>query len=261
MAKPTVEEMWRRMLTGDVPRLRTIRRVWGALPTPPRCKLCNAPFRGPGRRSDARHRVRALAAEPAPLQVVHPCGLIGILAAPRSTLRCCSRIFVARRRWPSRCRRKRSPSLWRTSTVPLRTPSTGATASSTSSSAMRRWHSSSPGSRGRTMRPGRLLPRGASSSRPPRRAVEPSIPIGVGIHTGRSYVGSVGEGDARDFTAVGDTVNAASRLCDLAGIGEILISADAASAAGIETSGLERRTLELRGRAHTLDAWVAAGAT
>jgi hypothetical protein len=48
MAKPTVEEMWRQMVTGDYPRLHRIRRMWGALPSPPRCKLCNAPFRGPG---------------------------------------------------------------------------------------------------------------------------------------------------------------------------------------------------------------------
>src|SRR5215211_3220711 len=48
MAKVTPEEMWERMLTGDWPRLQRVRRMWGALPSPPRCKLCNAPFRGPG---------------------------------------------------------------------------------------------------------------------------------------------------------------------------------------------------------------------
>jgi adenylate cyclase len=48
MAKLTPEEMWRQMLTGNYPRLHGMRRMWGALPSPPRCKLCNAPFRGPG---------------------------------------------------------------------------------------------------------------------------------------------------------------------------------------------------------------------
>jgi hypothetical protein len=47
MAKPSVEEMWREMLTGDYPRLHRMRRVWGALPSPPRCKLCNARSAGP----------------------------------------------------------------------------------------------------------------------------------------------------------------------------------------------------------------------
>jgi len=67
----------------------------------------------------------------------------------------------------------------------------------------------------------------------------------------------VGEGDVRDFTALGDTVNVAARLTGLAGAGEILISAEAAAAGGLETTGLERRTLELRGRDQTLDVWVA----
>jgi adenylate cyclase len=86
---------------------------------------------------------------------------------------------------------------------------------------------------------------------------EPWIPIGVGVHTGMSFVGTVGEGDARDFTALGDTVNTAARLTGLAGVGEILISADAAAAAGLDTTGLDRRTLELRGREQRVDAWVA----
>jgi len=70
-------------------------------------------------------------------------------------------------------------------------------------------------------------------------------------------VGSVGEGDARDFTALGDTVNTAARLTGLAGAGEILISVEAAAAGGLETTGLERRTLELRGRKESVDAWVS----
>ena len=67
----------------------------------------------------------------------------------------------------------------------------------------------------------------------------------------------MGEGDARDFTALGDTVNTAARLTGLAAAGEILISAEAAAAGGLETTGLERRTLELRGRDERVAAWVA----
>jgi adenylate cyclase len=85
---------------------------------------------------------------------------------------------------------------------------------------------------------------------------EPWVPLGVSVHTGTSFVGSVGEGDALDFTAVGDTVNTASRLDSLAAQGEILVSADAAAAAELDTNGLERRTLELRGRDQQVDAWV-----
>jgi hypothetical protein len=62
MAKLTPEEMWERMLTGDFPRLTRMRRIWGALPSPLRCKLCNAPFRGPG-----GVLMRAIAYGPSPL--------------------------------------------------------------------------------------------------------------------------------------------------------------------------------------------------
>ncbi len=88
---------------------------------------------------------------------------------------------------------------------------------------------------------------------------EPWIPVGAGVHTGKSFVGTVGEGDARDFTALGDTVNTAARLTQLAATGEILISTETATAGGLETTRLERRTLELRGREQRIDAWVAKG--
>jgi adenylate cyclase len=86
----------------------------------------------------------------------------------------------------------------------------------------------------------------------------PWIPVGAAVHTGLAFVGTVGEGDAFDFTALGDPVNTAARLAASAGTGEILVSREAAQAAGLETAGLESRTFELRGRAETVDAWVAA---
>jgi adenylate cyclase len=85
---------------------------------------------------------------------------------------------------------------------------------------------------------------------------EPWIPVGAGVHTGRSFVGAVGEGDACDFTALGDAVNTASRLTSFAGPGEILVSAEAATAGDLETTGLEKRTLAVRGRTQSVDAWV-----
>jgi adenylate cyclase len=85
---------------------------------------------------------------------------------------------------------------------------------------------------------------------------EPPIPLGISVHTGTAFVGAVGEGDALDFTALGDTVNTTARLSDRAAAGEILISAEAAAAADLDTPGLERRALELRGRDQAVDAWV-----
>jgi adenylate cyclase len=84
----------------------------------------------------------------------------------------------------------------------------------------------------------------------------PWIPVGASVHTGVAYVGSVGEGDALDFTALGDSVNTAARLASCAGPGEILVSSAAAAASQLDTAGLEARTLALRGRAETVEAWV-----
>lgn len=84
----------------------------------------------------------------------------------------------------------------------------------------------------------------------------PWIPVGAGVHTGVAYVGTIGEGDALDFTALGDSVNTAARLAASAGIGEILVSSSAAAAAAVQTDGLESRTLSLRGRTESVEAWI-----
>jgi adenylate cyclase len=85
---------------------------------------------------------------------------------------------------------------------------------------------------------------------------EPWIPVGAGVHTGVAFVGTVGEGDAVDFTALGDSVNTAARLASCAKAGEIVISSAAAKASKLDTAGLEERTLDLRGRAESVAAWV-----
>lgn len=86
---------------------------------------------------------------------------------------------------------------------------------------------------------------------------DPWVPIGAGVHTGVAFVGSVGEGDDCDFTAVGDAVNTAARLASSAGSGEILVSTAALTASGLDSSGLETRTLTLRGRDEVVEAVVA----
>jgi class 3 adenylate cyclase len=50
------------------------------------------------------------------------------------------------------------------------------------------------------------------------------LALGVGIHYGHAVVGSIGSDTRRDFTAIGHTVNFASRLCDKAGAWQVLVS-------------------------------------
>ena len=72
--------------------------------------------------------------------------------------------------------------------------------------------------RGRRGAHGRPTP--ATSSRPRR----PSSTLGVGLDYGTAFVGNVGSGEVKDFTAIGDVVNTAARLQAAAGSGEIVLS-------------------------------------
>jgi adenylate cyclase len=78
----------------------------------------------------------------------------------------------------------------------------------------------------------------------------PWIPVGVGIHTGTAWVGSIAgaSGPSADFTALGDNVNIAARLASKAGAGEVLASEATCKAAVMETEGLEKRELDLKGK-------------
>ena len=55
------------------------------------------------------------------------------------------------------------------------------------------------------------------------------VSIGIGVNTGLVVCGAIGTSKTMQYTAVGDAVNLASRLCSLAKPGEILISAETAS--------------------------------
>jgi adenylate cyclase len=260
MAKLAPEEMWRQMLTGNYPRLHGMRRMWGALPSPPRCKLCNAPFRGPG-----GVLMRAIRYGPSPLN-----------------RRLCKWCIRSAHKHPGGAEIEISVLF-----VDVR----GSTAiaekmlSEEFSSLMSRFYGAAaeviddwdgildkfvgdgavalfiPGFAGSDHAAGAIAAARGLLEQTGNDGPEPWIPIGAGVHTGKSFVGTVGEGDARDFTALGDTVNTTARLTALAGAGEILISAEAATAGGLDTTGLERRTLELRGKDQTVDAWVVNGSS
>jgi len=86
----------------------------------------------------------------------------------------------------------------------------------------------------------------------------PWVPVGVGIHTGLAFVGVVGgsEDHPTDFTALGDNVNIAARLASQAGAGEILVSEAAYSAAGLDLGNLEHRQLEVKGKDEPIGVWA-----
>lgn len=74
------------------------------------------------------------------------------------------------------------------------------------------------------------------------------IPVGIGVHSGIAYFGAMGTAEGlTDISAKGEEVNMTARLASKAGVGEIIVSEQAIRAAGIEGSGLESRSLELKG--------------
>jgi adenylate cyclase len=259
MAKPPVEEMWRRMLTGDYPRLYRMRQIWGALPSPPRCKLCNAPFRGPG-----GVLMRAIAYGPSPLNRRLCKWCIRAMHKHPGGAEVDISVLFADVRGSTSIAEGMPPHDF--SRLMARFYGVAATVIDESDGIVDKFVGDAavalfiPGFAGGDHAADAIGAARALLERTGNDGPEPWIPVGAGVHTGRSFVGSVGEGDARDFTALGDTVNAASRLAGLAGAGEILVSAEAAAEGGLETRGLERRTLELRGRDQSLDAWVASAA-
>ncbi len=87
----------------------------------------------------------------------------------------------------------------------------------------------------------------------------PWIPLGVGIHTGTAFVGSLGSTGVTDITVLGDVANTAARLSSSAGIGEVYISKAASQHAGYEgIENLEQRELELKGKSNKIIVNVLA---
>jgi adenylate cyclase len=85
----------------------------------------------------------------------------------------------------------------------------------------------------------------------------PWLPIGVGVHSGIAFVGSIGDDSNYEFAALGETMNTGARLVAAARAGELVISETVwADAAGV-VGNAERRTLSLKGIEAPVTAHVA----
>jgi adenylate cyclase len=76
----------------------------------------------------------------------------------------------------------------------------------------------------------------------------PWVQLGAGVHTGHAYVGSVGsDHTVGGITVLGDAANTAARLASAAGPGEVLVSEATMTRAGLDLDGCEQRALDLKG--------------
>lgn len=246
-AKYPSEQQWLMVLRGEDPALRRYRHILGLLPADPRCKFCNAPFRGPGApfarfvgrgRSKLNPRFCRICLETIPVggaEIEHTMLFADVrgstgLAEKMSTSdysQLINRFYVA-----STSVLTRSDALIERlagdQVIGLYIPGFAG-----------------PDHADKAVRAAQELLHATGHN----EDSDPWIPVGIGVHTGTSFVGAVGSEDGvTSITALGDAVNVAARLSSQAGPGEILLGEETYRAAGLEVSGLEQRQLELKGR-------------
>lgn len=85
---------------------------------------------------------------------------------------------------------------------------------------------------------------------------EPWVEVGVGLDFGAAFVGNVGAGEVKDFTAIGDVVNTAARLQSAAAGGEVVMSSRVGRRAGPAAARARPRELSLKGKAEAEQAMV-----
>jgi adenylate cyclase len=103
----------------------------------------------------------------------------------------------------------------------------------------------------------------AQAVRAARRILaESELPIGVGVNTGPAYTGFLGAtSEVASFTAVGDAVNVAHRLGEAAAAGEMIVSAETATAARLDADGWTQRELTVKGREQPVAIWSHTATT
>ena len=102
--------------------------------------------------------------------------------------------------------------------------------------------------------------RGWMEQRFPDRGLPP-FAIGIGVHSGDAVMGDIGSLRRREFTAIGDTVNAASRLEGVTKDMEcpLVASVQTVRAAGVPVRTGKHETVQVKGRAEPIECYEILG--
>jgi adenylate cyclase len=243
-------EIWRDILLGTYWQFRAGRRLLKHLPHEPRCKLCAAPFQGPG-----APFMRLIGKGPWPKNPKYCGSCFKVLATNHGGAEIPCSLLFADVRGSTRMAESMRPSDFRTLMDQFYRTASAVLVEHDAiidkfvgDEVVALFIPALTGERhaARAIEAGRALLVASERGR------QPSLPIGVGVHTGVAFVGSVGVDANVDLTAMGDPVNVTARLATAAGPDEVLVTLEAANAGGLDVSGLEQRDLELKGKSgHT----------
>jgi adenylate cyclase len=250
---PETEE-WRQLLLGIDPSFRRMRRWWHTVPSAPRCKVCAAPFKGIGSVVTAVTGHRRSNANPLMCTPCfgtlrdHPGGAeveISVLFADiRGSTGLAEKIGAVQfRHLLQHFYGVADRAIDRHGGVVDKFLGDGIMALFVP-------FISGDNHAAQAIAAGRSLVGKESHD---QRLVEAGVRFGVGVHSGIAFVGTLGHGEKFDFSALGDTVNAAARLGSIAQPNELLVSWDAWKASGLPQEKLDRRPVKLTGREEPLD--------
>ncbi len=86
-----------------------------------------------------------------------------------------------------------------------------------------------------------------------------AIRIGIGINTGNVITGAIGSTRALQYTAIGDAMNVASRLVNVAGSGEIIISEHTYKHVAGRVEAAQLPPVKVKGKAEELKVYRVTG--
>jgi len=120
-----------------------------------------------------------------------------------------------------------------------------------------------PGDPRRALQAGvQMLQAVADINRENRDRGQPEFQVGIGMHYGPAVIGAIGSALRMEYTVMGDTVNLAARICQLAQPGQFLLSAQAVAAAseGGPPPRVERQpAARVKGRSQPVHLYRVSG--